>query len=132
MRSGIAWMLALSVLACGSPAIESAGEPVGVGEPVGESEGVGEPAGESEAESEHPPASARTAATASCDRVRPCMEAFLELAPAALAAPARIALTQLEASLVETSAREPACRAAIDSYRHDLEAQEVAVPDACR
>ena len=68
----------------------------------------------------------------SCDRVRPCIEAFVEIAPDDLAAPARIALAQLEASLAETPAREPACRAALASYRRDLETRELVVPEACR
>lgn len=134
MRRRIASMLVLSLMACGSPAGESAGESTSESEGTAEgtSEGEGTSASEGtggsapERQAEHEPA------TPSCDRVRPCIEAFIEVAPADLAGPARVALAQLDTTLAETSAREPACRAALVSYRHDLESREVDVPDACR
>jgi hypothetical protein len=69
---------------------------------------------------------------AACERVRPCIEAFVAVAPESLAAPARTALEQVDQSLGESPARAAACRGALDSYRHDLEQAGLEVPEACR
>jgi hypothetical protein len=64
--------------------------------------------------------------------VRPCAEAFVAVAPERLAAPARVAIDQLDQSLAESPARASACAAAIASFRADLERESIAVPEACR
>ena len=69
---------------------------------------------------------------ADCDRVQPCAEAFSALVPPELAAPAHVAVQQLDHSLAESPARAAACSAAIASFRGDLERLSIDVPEACR
>jgi hypothetical protein len=134
VRSWIGVGIMLGALACG-PAVEEhadAGGAVSESPREGESEGEGEREGETEGESAASRHARTPPPTHACEHLQPCIEAFIEIAPSDLAEPARIALAQLPTSLVETSAREPACAAAITSYRHDLETHDLDVPDACR
>ena len=75
---------------------------------------------------------AAPADAADCDRVQPCAEAFSALVPPELAAPAHVAVQQLDHSLAESPSRAAACSAAIASFRADLERLSIDVPEACR
>jgi len=114
----VAVVIALLGIACG-------------GESRSESASVSESVSESESASATPTVAAPEGDPADCDRVRPCAEAFIAVAPADLAATTRVALEQLDDSLAESPARAAACSAALASYRADLERLELDVPEAC-
>jgi hypothetical protein len=129
------WIAALLV-ACGNEAPAASPGPA---TDVPSTEGAGAAA----AAADDPASTAATGSTgadapsapadpADCERVRPCGEAFVAVAPAELAGPATAALGQLDHSLIESPARAAACRDAIASFRADLERLELDVPEACR